>query len=86
MTRGLPAASGMLGADQRISRQEALRIETTDHALLTFEETIKSWIERGKLADLVVLPEALLACPEKHIEPMRVAMTMLGGRIVYERR
>jgi predicted amidohydrolase YtcJ len=79
-------SGGVLGADQRISRQEALRIETINNAFLTFEETIKGSIERGKLADLVVLPEDILTCPEKHIEQMRVSMTMVGGRIVYERR
>jgi predicted amidohydrolase YtcJ len=79
-------SGGVLGADQKITRREALRAATINNAYLTFEERIKGSIEPGKLADLVVLPEDLLTCPEKHIEQMRVSMTMVGGRIVYESR
>jgi predicted amidohydrolase YtcJ len=78
-------SGGVLGADQRISRQDALRLETINNAFLTFEERLKGSIEAGKLADLVVLPEDILTCPEKHIEQMRVVMTMVGGKIVFGR-
>jgi predicted amidohydrolase YtcJ len=78
-------SGGVMGADQKISRQEALRVATINNAYLTFEEALKGSIEPGKLADLVVLPEDILTCPEKHIEQMSVAMTMVGGKIVYRR-
>jgi predicted amidohydrolase YtcJ len=78
-------SGGVLGADQRISRKEALKVETINNAYLTFEETIKGSIEPGKLADLVVLPQDILTCPAKDIERMNVSMTMVGGTIVYER-
>jgi predicted amidohydrolase YtcJ len=78
-------SGGVLGADQKISRQEALQVETINNAYLTFEERIKGSIEAGKLADLVVLPEDILSCPAKNIEKMTVAMTMVGGRIVFQR-
>jgi len=77
-------SGGVMGADQKISRKEALQIETINNAYLTFEEKIKGSIESGKLADLVVLPEDILTCPEKHIEQMAVSMTMVGGKIVYD--
>jgi predicted amidohydrolase YtcJ len=77
---------GVLGADQKISRKEALQVETINNAYLTFEERIKGSIEPGKLADLVVLPEDILTCPEKHLEQMRVDMTMVAGAIVYRRQ
>jgi predicted amidohydrolase YtcJ len=76
---------GVLGADQKISRKEALRVMTINNAYLTFEERAKGSIEPGKLADLVVLPEDILTCPEKHLERMQVELTMVGGRIVYRR-
>ena len=79
-------SGGVLGPDQRISRQEALRVETINNAYLTFEEAMKGSIEPGKLADLVVLPEDILTCPDKRIQQMRVSMTMLGGRVAYEGR
>ncbi|HMD35124.1 MAG TPA: amidohydrolase, partial [Vicinamibacterales bacterium] len=78
-------SGGVLGADQKISRKEALQLETINNAYLTFEEKIKGSIEPGKLADLIVLPEDILTCPEKHIEQMQVSMTMVGGKIVYRR-
>ena len=78
-------SGGVLGADQKITRKEALQLETINNAYLTFEEKIKGSIEPGKLADLIVLPEDILTCPEKHIEQMQVSMTMVGGKIVYRR-
>jgi predicted amidohydrolase YtcJ len=78
-------SGGVLGADQKISRREALQVETLNNAYLTFEERIKGSIETGKLADLVVVPEDLLTCPDKHIEQMQVMMTMVGGKVVYGR-
>ena len=78
-------SGGVLGADQKISRKEALQVETINNAYLTFEERVKGSIEPGKLADLVVLPEDILTCPAKKIEQMAVTMTMVGGKIVYQR-
>ena len=78
-------SGGVLGADQKITRKEALRVETINNAYLTFEEAIKGSIEPGKLADLVVLPEDILTCAEKHIEQLPVSMTMVGGALVYRR-
>jgi predicted amidohydrolase YtcJ len=77
-------SGGALGVDQKITRAEALRLATVNNAYLTFEERLKGSIEPGKLADLVVLPSDILSCPEKDIEKMRVALTIVGGRIVYE--
>lgn len=74
---------GALGADQRISREEALRASTVGNAYLTFEEAIKGSIEPGKLADLVVLSDDIMTCPDKRIEQMSVLMTMVGGRVVF---
>jgi predicted amidohydrolase YtcJ len=79
-------SGGVLGADQKISRRDALRVVTINNAYLTFEEQTKGSIEPGKLADLVVLPEDILTCPEKRIEQMQVAMTMVGGKVVYRRK
>jgi len=78
-------SGGVLGADQKITRKEALQVETINNAYLTFEERVKGSIEPGKLADLVVLPEDILSCAEKHIEQMHVSMTVVGGTVVYRR-
>ncbi|MCU1382936.1 MAG: amidohydrolase [Acidobacteria bacterium] len=78
-------SGGILGADQKITRREALQVETINNAYLTFEESLKGSIEPGKLADLVVLPEDILTCAARHIEDMRVSLTMVGGTVVYRR-
>jgi predicted amidohydrolase YtcJ len=78
-------SGGVLGAGQKISRKDALRVMTINNAYVTFEERVKGSIEPGKLADLVVLPEDILTCPEKDLQQMQVELTMVGGRIVYRR-
>jgi predicted amidohydrolase YtcJ len=79
-------SGGVLGADQKISRREALQVQTINNAYLTFEERTKGSIESGKVADLLVLPEDILTCDEARIERMEVVMTMVGGKIVHRRR
>ncbi|MFT5350257.1 MAG: putative amidohydrolase YtcJ, partial [Gammaproteobacteria bacterium] len=51
---------GVIGYDQRISREEALRVMTINNAYITFEENIKGSLEPGKLADLLVLSDDVL--------------------------
>lgn len=79
-------AGGVLGADQRISREQALRLATNGNAWLTMEETDKGAIEPGKLADLVLLSEDPLTCPPERLRDARVLLTMVGGRIVHDAR
>jgi predicted amidohydrolase YtcJ len=79
-------SGGVVGPDQRITREEALRAATLGNAYLTFEEKTKGSIEKGKLADFVVLPKDILAVPESNIENMKVVMTVVGGKIVFERK
>ena len=78
-------SGGVLGPDQKISRREALRLETINNAYTTFEENIKGSIEPGKVADLVVLPDDIMTVQAKSLESMNVLMTVVGGRIVYQR-
>ena len=76
--------AGIYGADQRVSREEALRLVTINGAHLTFEEDLKGSIEPGKLADLVVLSGDIMTVPEEQIDDLSVLMTMVGGAIVHE--
>jgi len=75
-------SGGVLGADQRISREKALRIATVGNARLTFEEQIKGSIEPGKVADFIILDEDILTAGAKRIEQMRVLSTVVGGKTV----
>ena len=76
-------SGGVLGPDQKISREDALRLVTRNHWYLTFEENTKGVIAPGRYADMVVLPEDIMTVPAKRIEQMNVLMTMVGGKVVY---
>ncbi len=73
-----------LGPSQAISRIEALAAASREGAYLSFEEDVKGTIEPGKYADLAILSEDLLTCPEEHIAGIRSVMTITGGRVVHE--
>jgi predicted amidohydrolase YtcJ len=73
-------------AEQRISRIAALRAMTSDAAYMDFEEKKIGSIEPGKLADFAVLDKDYLLCPEEEIRAIKVLMTMIDGRVVYERK
>jgi hypothetical protein len=78
-------SAGVMGEDQKVSREEALRAMTVGGAELTFEEDVKGTLEPGKLADLVVLEEDILTCAHERIRDMNVMLTMVGGKIVFRR-
>ena len=73
-----------IAPDQALSREDALRCATIDGAHLTFEEDQKGSIEPGKLADLVILSDDPLRCPEDSIKDIAAETTIVGGRIVYQ--
>jgi hypothetical protein len=73
---------GVLGADQRVTREQALRMATINNAWLNMEERTKGSIEPNKLADLVILDEDPLTCPEPRLRDAKVIATIAGGKIV----
>jgi len=73
----------VLGASQKISREEALRVATVNNAYMNFEESQKGSIESGKLADFLVLSQDLLTIPEEQIRSVRPLATYVGGRKVF---
>ena len=75
----------VIGPEQAVTRDEALRMMTIDAAYLTFDETRKGSIEVGKLGDLVVLSDDLLTVPAEQIRDIVPETTVVGGRVVYER-
>jgi len=73
----------VLGPEQRISREEALRMWTLNAAYLSFEEGTKGSIEAGKLADLVVISKDYLRCPADEIQDIEALVTVVGGQPVH---
>ena len=74
-----------IAPEQAISREEALRCGTMGGAHLTFEEDRKGSLEEGKLADMAVLSTDPLTCTEEEIKDIVADITIVGGKVVYER-
>jgi predicted amidohydrolase YtcJ len=75
----------VLEPEQRISREEALRMHTTWAAYMQFAEDERGSIEVGKLADLVVIDRDFLTCPVDEIKDINPHMTIIEGKIIYQR-
>ena len=73
----------VINPEQRVTREEALRMYTIDGAYNSFEEHVKGSIEPGKLADMVVIAKDLLTCPEDEIKDIDPLLTMVDGKVVY---
>jgi predicted amidohydrolase YtcJ len=72
------------GANQRITVDEALRVNTLHGAYNSFEETIKGSITSGKLADFVVLTEDLHTVDQEKIKDIEIFRTVVGGAVMYQ--
>jgi predicted amidohydrolase YtcJ len=70
--------------DQKMTREQALKSYTLDGAFAEFEETFKGSIEVGKAADFTVFDRNIMEIPENEILQTKVAMTVMGGKIVYK--
>ena len=73
----------ILGEDERISVEEALRAVTVNAAYQYGEENRKGTIEPGKLADLVVLDRDPLSVSPEALRGLRVCATFKEGRQVF---
>jgi predicted amidohydrolase YtcJ len=72
--------------EQRLTVAEAIRAYTLENAFAAFMVDRTGSIAAGKYADLVLLDQDLLRIPRERIKQARVDMTVLGGRVVYERK
>ena len=69
---------------ESVSTEQALAMYTINAAYASFEENIKGSIAPGKLADIVVLSDDPVKSPPEKIKDIRVEMTIIGGRVVWE--
>ena len=70
---------------ERISIQDAIRCYTAEPAYASFEEKEKGQLQPGMLADLVVHSRDLLTIKPEEILRTEALMTILGGKVIYER-
>jgi predicted amidohydrolase YtcJ len=83
------ALDGFSNADwqreQRVTRAEALRMFTRWPAFASFEEKERGSIEIGKVADFTVLSADIMEIPEPEILKTQCVLTVIGGKVVWER-
>ena len=69
---------------QKMSRLEALKSYTINNAYAAFEEDYKGSLEKGKVADVVILSKNLMTCTDDEILDTKVLYTIVNGEIKYE--
>ena len=69
--------------EERLSMEKAIELYTLGSAYASFDEKIVGSIEKGKLADIVVLSQDLFEIPEDKIMQTEVVYTIVGGKIIY---
>ena len=66
--------------------EDALKAYTKVAAYASFDENIKGSLEPGKLADFVLLEKDITNIDPVKIRKVKVLKTVVGGRIVFEKR
>lgn len=78
-------SGSVVGPEQRLKPEEALKVYTVGGAYASFEEKIKGTIEPGKVADLAVLSGDPTQVDPGSIKDLKVMMTMVGGEIMFSK-
>jgi predicted amidohydrolase YtcJ len=71
--------------EQKISLEQAIKAYTLDGAYADFSEKAKGSVERGKLADLVVLSRNIFEIPAEEIIKAKVIMTIFNGKVIHRK-
>lgn len=74
----------VVGPDQRVAVEDALRLYGPDAAYLGFNEDEKGTIEPGKFADVTVLSADPRAVEPGEITDLDVEYTVVDGEVVYD--
>lgn len=72
--------------DEALTREQAIRLYTINNAFITHEEKSKGSLEVGKLGDLIVIDRDVLTCPATDVAKTQVLLTVVGGKVVHERK
>ncbi len=75
----------LIAPQEAVTREEALYATTAAGAWLTREEDHKGRLAPGYLADITVLDGDYWHCPAEAIKDLRVDLTIIDGRVAYER-
>ena len=78
-------AGKVIYGEEKITREQALRMYTNGPAYLHFSEKTLGSLEKGKLADFVIIDRDYLTCPEDEIRRIQPLATYVDGKARYER-
>lgn len=70
--------------EQKITIAETVRAFTWGSAYAEFQDKVKGTLEVGKLADFIVLSEDIFTIDPVKIQDVKVLMTFVDGKMVYE--
>jgi predicted amidohydrolase YtcJ len=82
LTRQPRNMDGVLHSEQLITREQALRLYTTQNAYVMFCEADRGSLEPGKLADFILIDRDYLDCPLDEIKDIQVQATYVAGKCV----
>ena len=69
--------------ENRLSREEALRLYTVGSAWFSGEDDVKGTLAVGRYADIAVLSADYFSVPEQEIRGIESVLTIVGGKPVY---
>jgi len=72
--------------EQRIFVEEAIKAYTINNAFACFEDDIRGSLEVGKLADITVFDRNLVEIPEEELLDVEVIMTIIDGKVIFEKK
>jgi predicted amidohydrolase YtcJ len=76
----------VLEPEEKLTREQALRLYTVNNAYLHHEEKEKGSLQVGMLGDAIIIDRDFLTCPVDELPRTRVLYTVVGGHVVYERK
>ncbi len=85
MTRKAKWLDRPLHPEQALSRVQAIRFYTINNAYLFFAEEERGSLEKGKLADFIVLDRDPITCSLEEFKNTKVLSTYIGGQLVYSK-
>lgn len=85
ITRRAKWYEGQLHPEEALGREQVVRMYTINCALALFQDKFVGSLEKGKLADFVVVDTDLLTCPVDAVKKTQVLRTYFDGRLVFER-
>ncbi|MGI9527167.1 MAG: amidohydrolase [Weeksellaceae bacterium] len=84
LTRKSDNAADAFYPSQALTRKQALKMYTQGNAYAEFKEKEKGKLEKGYLADIIILDQNLMECPVEDIPNTKVILTLVNGEIKYQ--